>query len=413
MNRSDRYHFSSFQLDITTGSLYEDGACIPIPPKAALVLTLLLDRAGRYLKTDEILERLSPEADIGEENVTQYVAVLRKALRDDARCPKFIETRYGVGYRFVASVQRHVDGGLERTSMLLLEARYNLARRRPQNLKIALQEFLRVNRYEPGNVNALLGVAEASSTLGSHLLESPLTAFPRASLFARRALHQDPDVARTHSVLGHVALFWDQDAERAYAHCDRALRLDSCDLLAIRVLGRLAMVRKEWDEARRQLVRELELRPDSLDALTMLAVLELYRHRPVDAVRLMVQVRNLDATYAQSRYYLGSCLIEASCTTEAIENLLLLCRRDRSQHVVAALGRAYACAGKKNAARRILNGLLDRAQRDYVSPYLLATLHVALGERGDARARISEAMKCHDPWAIFFSVEPRFDEFRL
>jgi DNA-binding winged helix-turn-helix (wHTH) protein len=408
------YFFDTFEVDRSTGHLYENDARVAVPSKAALVLTLLLDRAAECVSIDDILDVIAPERDIGAANVAQYIAILRKVLRDDARMPQLIESKYGKGYRFCGALHRSAnrsnDGPL---NARLLEGRYHLERRAPRSLFLALNAFHELLQKEPDHIAALVGAAEASSTIASHLLADPRAAFKRAAEFARRALRLDPTSPRAQSVLGHIALFSERDFAGAARFSYLALATDARDTLAIRVLGRLSMVEKNWEAARGYLLRELGIRPDSLDAMTMLAIISQYQRRPEEAANALRRTNALDATYTDGRYYLGACLIDAGLASDAVPVLRNLCNRSRAPHVHAALGRAYAAVGARRKAARIAASLRTRQASEYISPYVLAGLDVALADFEQARDRIREAFSRKDPWSIFYTVEPRFDPIRL
>ena len=78
----------------------------------------------------------------------------------------------------------------------------------------------------------------------------------------------------------------------------------------------------------------------------------------------------------------------------------------------AALGRAYAVAGKRDEALKMLNELKERAKRSYVSPVGIAIIYVGLGEKEQAFSWLEKAYEDRSTWLIFLKVEPRFDPLR-
>jgi DNA-binding winged helix-turn-helix (wHTH) protein len=412
------YQFASFALD-ARNRLTRGGRHVNAAPKALSLLRMLLERAGVLVRTEVILDALWPESDVGVANVTQYVSMLRRVLGDDPRDPRFIECRYGLGYRFVAPVRRVLRRGARgaessAVAARLRGARYLLERRRASDVRAAAVLFAAALRFDSNDAAARTGLAEASSTLGSYLLEDPAPAFARARHHATGSLCLDGDSARAHAVLGHVALFHDRDFDAAWTHCERARALDPDDVLAIRVLGRLAMVTGDLDGARSYIERELDLRPASIDALTMLGVVEQYRGRPADGVELLRRVCDLDQTDGLARYHLATCLLDAGGDCfEAVDVLNVLAAREATPAVLAALARAHAITGAADAARRILSALVDVGRRAYVSPYVVAGVHLALGNHSVAKAFLREARERRDPWFVFLTIEPRFEAMRL
>lgn len=82
-----------------------------IEPRVMQVLLCLAERPGEPRTRDQLLEAVWDDAYPHDEGLTQAVSKLRKALGDDARQPRFIETIPKVGYRLIAPVSEAVDEG--------------------------------------------------------------------------------------------------------------------------------------------------------------------------------------------------------------------------------------------------------------------------------------------------------------
>jgi len=77
----------------------------------------------------------------------------------------------------------------------------------------------------------------------------------------------------------------------------------------------------------------------------------------------------------------------------------------------AELCYAYARAGDRTAAIRLLSGLADRAQRDYVSPYDLAVAFSGIGDRSSALEYLERAID-QRVMRILGVGDPEFDDLR-
>ncbi|MCJ8189782.1 winged helix-turn-helix domain-containing protein [Sphingomicrobium aestuariivivum] len=77
--------------------------------KAFQVLCALAEREGRLLTKDALFESVWDGMAVSESALTTTVRELRRALGDDPRHPRYIESVYGRGYRLVADV-REEDG---------------------------------------------------------------------------------------------------------------------------------------------------------------------------------------------------------------------------------------------------------------------------------------------------------------
>src|SRR5690242_599613 len=96
--------FRSFRLDSTNQCLWNGEQRLSLAPKAFDVLRYLVERPGRLVTQDEILEALWPETYVNPELVKKYILGIRKVLGDSPDAPEFVETIPKRGYRFVAPV---------------------------------------------------------------------------------------------------------------------------------------------------------------------------------------------------------------------------------------------------------------------------------------------------------------------
>src|SRR5215469_3600295 len=97
--------FPPFRLDIADQSLWRDDKRVPLTPKAFAVLHYLVDRAGRLVTQNELLEALWPDTFVQPEVLKSQILDVRTALGDRPKDPLFIETVPRRGYRFIAPVR--------------------------------------------------------------------------------------------------------------------------------------------------------------------------------------------------------------------------------------------------------------------------------------------------------------------
>ena len=105
---ADCYDFGPFHLDLRRRQLLRGDEILALTPKAFDLLQVLVTHADRVVEKDELMKRIWPDSFVGEDSLTQNVAVLRKVLGDPSDCPKYIATIHKHGYRFVAVLrERH------------------------------------------------------------------------------------------------------------------------------------------------------------------------------------------------------------------------------------------------------------------------------------------------------------------
>lgn len=73
-----------------------------LSPKAAQVLAALAETPGHTWTRSALLDRVWPDAVVGEEVLTQAIAEVRRALGETSRSPRYLATVPKTGYRLIA-----------------------------------------------------------------------------------------------------------------------------------------------------------------------------------------------------------------------------------------------------------------------------------------------------------------------
>ncbi len=115
MNTQTFYEFGPFRLDPGERVLLRDDSPTSLPPKAFDLLVVMVERAGRLVTKEDLLNEVWQGTFVEEANLTYTVSLLRKALGDDAEPHAFIETVSKRGYRFKGPVTRgsHEEPAIE------------------------------------------------------------------------------------------------------------------------------------------------------------------------------------------------------------------------------------------------------------------------------------------------------------
>jgi TolB-like protein/DNA-binding winged helix-turn-helix (wHTH) protein/Flp pilus assembly protein TadD len=99
------YDFDHFRVDALKRLLLRDGRPVPLTSKSFDTLLTLVSHGGEVLEKNELMKRLWPDRFVEENNLTQNVSVLRKALGESRSEHRYIVTIPGRGYSFVAPVR--------------------------------------------------------------------------------------------------------------------------------------------------------------------------------------------------------------------------------------------------------------------------------------------------------------------
>ena len=96
--------FGVYRFDLRTAQLWAGAQEIRLTPKAAAVLNVLVVHGGQPVSRDALFTSVWNDTVVSDDALTSCIQELRRALGDDPRRPRFIETRHRFGYHFVAPV---------------------------------------------------------------------------------------------------------------------------------------------------------------------------------------------------------------------------------------------------------------------------------------------------------------------
>src|SRR6201997_1395006 len=112
--------FGLFEVDLQTRELRKSGVKIKLNDQPFQVLTVLLERPGEVVTREELQARLWPADTFVDFDLSLNTAVkkLRQALGDESDNPRFVETLYRRGYRFIAPVSIQTPRAVDETGSL-------------------------------------------------------------------------------------------------------------------------------------------------------------------------------------------------------------------------------------------------------------------------------------------------------
>jgi len=101
------FRLGDLDLDLDQHRLTRQGHELRLGKLTFRLLHTLVATAPAMVTKDEIAERVWDGRLVSPEAVTQRVKLLRDALQDDAKNPRYIEAVHGEGYRWIAAVEPH------------------------------------------------------------------------------------------------------------------------------------------------------------------------------------------------------------------------------------------------------------------------------------------------------------------
>ncbi len=275
-----------------------------------------------------------------------------------------------------------------------------------------LAYFQNAINTDPTFAPAYIGLASAYGELGSNFVGDPHDpALQKEMSAAQKAVELDPNLADAHVLLGDVQKErWQwTDAQAEYR---RALELNPHDVDAYANLAWWLLCQGRTEEALAQMRRARELDPLSVDAIDMGWMLFEAR-RYDEAIHELRSVLEVNPDDPLALWDLGTALIDKNQPRDAIPVLEKdLPLSNRSPGVIGALIRAYALAGRRNEALRLLAELQGRGKAGSVPASAFVNAYLGLGETDQAFAWLEQAYREHSNILQFLKVDPALDPIR-
>jgi pentatricopeptide repeat protein len=279
-------------------------------------------------------------------------------------------------------------------------------------IKEGIRYFEDALKKDPTFAPAYVGLADASSALGTVFIgDPPEETRPKVISAARKALELDPNLSEAHVLLADTEqkLWQWAEAETEYR---RALELNPNDAGAHAGLALWLLCQGRTEEAVAWARRGRELDPLSVSGTTIGSIL-FQSHRYDESIHESRSVLAVQAENASALLELGFALIANNQPGDAIPVLEKATSvSNRSPAVIGVLIRAYAHAGRRSDALRLLEELKSRRKVGYVPAGAFVNAYLGLGENDEAFAWLEQAYKEQSNILQFLKVHPYFDPLR-
>jgi serine/threonine-protein kinase len=308
---------------------------------------------------------------------------------------------------------KHQTSDIEAYQLYLI-GRYHLNRLTDDGFWKGRDYFQKAIDKDPNYALAYAGLADAYNRLSGFNVVSPQEGFPRARAAALKALELDDKLAEAHSMLGVVKLLHEWDWAGAEGEFKRALEINPSYSDARQSYSNyLSQVMGRNDEALTEMRRAQELDPLSVEKNVGIGDVFYYQRRYDQALEQYQKVLEMDPNSGFTHWALGNVYVQKKSYEEAIaEYQKAIPLSGDSPDEPASLACAYALSGKRREARLVLDDLIKRSKRRYISPTVIAFIYVALGEKDEAFRSLEKAFEGRDFILVLLNNDPMFDGLR-
>jgi DNA-binding winged helix-turn-helix (wHTH) protein/Tol biopolymer transport system component len=105
------YRFAEFRLDTASRTLERAGTETLLPARVHALLVILVEADGDAVSKESLIDQIWPNIAVSEQSLSEAVWQLRRALDDNPRAPRFVQTVPRFGFRFVAKVEKDDAAG--------------------------------------------------------------------------------------------------------------------------------------------------------------------------------------------------------------------------------------------------------------------------------------------------------------
>ena len=296
-----------------------------------------------------------------------------------------------------------------------LKGRYYWARATEQSLRKSIDYFEEAIARDPSYAHPYCGLADAYNLLANPILEvvPQREAVQKARPAATKALELDDTLADAHISLGRIKFYFDWDWTGAEKSLQHAIELSPNHAFAHYTYALLLGVLGRHAEAIGEARRAQESDPVSVLVSTIVGVVYCWARQFQAADEQFHRTLELDPDFVFARWCLGGlCLSPMGKYDEGIAELKkAIALAENVALPRGFLGFAYARAGRKDEALRLLEELEELSRQRYVTPIARAFTYAGLRDERMFEA-LEEAYQQRCPTLVWMRIAAHWDDWR-
>jgi serine/threonine protein kinase/tetratricopeptide (TPR) repeat protein len=302
---------------------------------------------------------------------------------------------------------------------LYLKGEHSRQKGTPAGTAESLNLYNQAIALDPNYALAYQGLSLAYRSSPAYGSMSPQEAYPKAKEAAQKALSLDPSLATAYASLASIKATYDWDfpgAEQEYKH---AIQLSPNNAELHYSYGNFLVAMGRTDEALVELRNALQIDPSSLNIQTNIGWALYIAGRTNEAAAQLRRVLERDPTFARAHLNMGEILEEQGRYEEAIASIQRARELSKDPLADMALGHAFASAGRRAEALKVVTDLEEKVRQGQVSSFLPAVVYAGLKDNDKAFYWLERAYQERSNWLALLKVgrrlkglnaDPRYDD---
>jgi DNA-binding winged helix-turn-helix (wHTH) protein len=447
------FRLGEWHVEPSNGTLRCGADTRRIEPQLMNLLVYLVAHPGRVVSRDEIMTGVWKDTIVTDDALTSSVYQLRRALGDDAKAPRYIETVPKRGYRLLMSWEPTTAEAapqargrrrwpfvatavlsLAATATVLLQQRAHraaaeaphspamalytkgrtlLGDRNPDSLKQARVYFADALKIEPHLAPASAGLAETYGLMCAVGLGTPAELYPRARDAAVTALAADANLAESHVAMGIVRGFFEWDFRRADDEFRRAIELHPDLASARRWRALLLAAVGSRPNSIAEALKAVSLEPAYLPGRTDLILILLMARRYREAIQASQEALDLDPTLSKAYALRSWAHAFQGEDADAYADFRRTLETEKiGSDALTRLDARFAKEGLRGVFRAVARYMENDVVRTPVSDDNLVSLYSYLDDKDRAFALLERSLRERHMELVLLAVSPFFDPLR-
>jgi TolB-like protein/Tfp pilus assembly protein PilF len=296
---------------------------------------------------------------------------------------------------------------------LYLKGLHSRGAKTEEGYRKAIQYFQEALQKDSGFALAYEGLADCYERMSDAGMIPPKEGFPLAKEYALKALSLDDSLAEAHATLGGVLCEYYFDQNAAEVEFKRSLSLNPNFGRVCQSYGGYLAVNGRLNEAVAEITRAQEVNPLAIEVSECAAVIYNCANQSDKSLEYCERMLAGDEHYFPAYDKIAEAYLQEDRFEEAIKALQKGAAISNGASIIRGkLGYAYARAGRREEAEKILRELEEDSKTKYVSPYAIAVVYCGLGEKDRAIDWLERACEERAGGVITIKIRPLWASLR-